>query len=154
MNTAHEPPLAIGQIRSKIRGAPGQASLMRAWRVWTFNNPSLATLSETNICFSMKKIAYFTLLLVIGSGFAASQALAQKKAEKAEASPAAAAAESKMTKEQAEKAVMKRYPAAKITGCEQKTMNGKSGWIVRFTETGGNIAQQFMVDENGKLTRL
>ena len=77
--------------------------------------------------------------------------LAQKKAEP---SPAASAAQSAMTKEQAEKAVMKRYPAAKIINCEQKTIKGKSMWMVKFTETGGNTAQTFAVDENGKLTRM
>jgi hypothetical protein len=111
----------------------------------------LATLSGTNIYWDMKKIAYFILLVVVGSGLAISQALAQKKAA---TGPAAAAAESKMTKEQAEHAVMKKYPAAKIVSCEQKTINGKSVWMVKFTETGGNIAQQMMVDETGKLTRM
>ena len=98
----------------------------------------------------MKKIAYLTLSLVIGFSVAVSPALAQKKAEP---SPSAAA-QSAMTKEQAEKAVMKRYPAAKIISCEQKTIKGKPMWMVTFTETGGNTAQTFAVDENGKLTRM
>jgi hypothetical protein len=82
--------------------------------------------------FVMKKYAYLILSVVIMS----SSAFAE------------------MTKEQAQKAVMKRYPAAKIVSCDQKTVNGKSMWMVKFTETGGNIAQTFAVDENGKLTRM
>jgi hypothetical protein len=102
----------------------------------------------------MKKIASLILSIVVGSALAGSSALAEdKKAEKAEKGTSAAA-ESKMTKEQAEHAVRTKYPAAKVTSSEQKTINGKSVWVVKFTETGGNIAQQMMVDENGKLTRL
>lgn len=105
----------------------------------------------------MKKFAYLILSVVVGSALMGSSALAEdKKTEKSGKTEAKhdAAAESKMTKEQAEKAVMKRYAAAKIVSAEQKTINGKLVWVVKFTETGGNIAQTFMVDETGKLTRL
>lgn len=102
----------------------------------------------------MKKSAYLILSIVVGSALAGSSALADdKKADKAEAK-ASSAAQGEMTKQQAEHRVRTKYPAAKVSSSEQKTVNGKSVWIVRFTETGGNISQQMMVDENGKLTRL
>jgi hypothetical protein len=104
----------------------------------------------------MKKFAHTMLSAVAVAALVASPALAEtKKAEKAEKTDAsAAAAPGKMDKASAEKAVMKKYPGAKIITCEMKTMGGKSGWVVKFTRTGGNVAEQVMVDDNGKLTRM
>ena len=85
--------------------------------------------------------------VVIGSVLVTSPALAQKK-------NASAAGASAMTKEQAQSLVVKKHPGARVTGAEQKTVNGKSVWVVRFMETGGNTPQQVQVDETGKLTRM
>lgn len=106
--------------------------------------------------FPMKQIAYLILSVVVGSALASSSAVAEeKKAEKAEAKASSSAtAESKMTKQQAEKAVLKKYTNAKVIRSDMKTVNGKSGWVVKFTRTGGNVAEQVMVDDAGKLTHL
>lgn len=96
----------------------------------------------------MKKFAYIILSIVVVSVLASSSTLAQAK--KAEA-PAA----TKITQKDAQQAVMAKYPAAHVISCELGTVNGNSVWTVRFTRTGGNIAEKVMVDaQTGKVTKL
>jgi hypothetical protein len=96
----------------------------------------------------MKKFSSSFFAIVFGSILPISSALAQKS------DSSAGAGASKMTKEQAQNLVTKKYPGARVSGAEQKTVNGKSVWVVRFMQTGGNTAQQVQVDEAGKLTRM
>ena len=96
----------------------------------------------------MKKFFSTVLAILVASLFVISSMMAQK-----DASPSTAGA-NKMTKEQAQNLVAKKYPGARISGAEQKTANGKSVWVVRYMQTGGNTPQQVQVDEAGKLTRM
>lgn len=96
----------------------------------------------------MKTFLYAILSIVVSSLAVTSPVLAKEKAE------AAAPAEGKMTADQAKKAVMKKYPAANVISCDAKTVGGKAGFLVKFTSTGGNVAQQVFVDDSGKLTRM
>jgi uncharacterized membrane protein YkoI len=95
----------------------------------------------------MKKFAYIILSIVVVSVLASSSALAQAK--KAEANQTA-----KITQKDAQEAVMAKYPSAHVISCNLDTVNGNSVWTVRFTRTGGNIAEKVMVDaQTGKVTR-
>ena len=97
----------------------------------------------------MKKFAYIILSIVVVSVLASSSALAQSK--KAETNPTA----TKITQKDAQQAVTAKYPGANVISCELGTVNGNSVWIVRFTRTGGNIAEKVMVDaQTGKVTKL
>jgi uncharacterized membrane protein YkoI len=96
----------------------------------------------------MRKFAYIILSIVVVSVLAGSSALAQAK--KAEANQTA-----KITQKEAQAAVIAKYPAAHVTSCELGTVKGNSVWTVRFTRTGGNVAEQVMVDaQTGKVTKL
>ncbi len=104
----------------------------------------------------MKTIAYLILSIVVGMVVTSSPAQAEekkaegKKADSSQAAPAAA-----ITKDRAEHLVMQKYPGAKVINTEMGTVKDASGWIVRFTRTGGNVADKVMVDaQTGKLTRL
>lgn len=101
----------------------------------------------------MNKFTYLILSMVVVSVLSASSALAKDK--KTEATATQNAAEPKITEGQAKKLVMARYPGANVVSCDMKTIKDQSGWVVKFTRTGGNTAEQVMVDgETGKLTRL
>ena len=104
----------------------------------------------------MNKFTHIILSLVAVAvvGFATSSAFAAEP-KKAEAKASPAAAETKITKEQAQNLVLKKYIGAQITTCELGTDKGNSVWIVTFTQTGGHAAQKVQVDaQNGKVTRL
>ena len=95
----------------------------------------------------MKKFVYIILSIVVVSVLASSSALAQAK--KAEANQTA-----KITQKDAQEAVMRKYPAAHVISCKLDTVQGNSVWTVRFTRTGGNIAEKVMVDaQTGKMTK-
>lgn len=96
----------------------------------------------------MKKFAYIILSIVVVSVLASSSALAQAK--KAEANSTA----TKITQKDAQEAVMRKYPSAHLISCNLDTVNGNSVWTVRFTRTGGNVAEKAMVDaQTGKVTK-
>jgi hypothetical protein len=100
----------------------------------------------------MKKFAYAILAIVVGSVLVTSSALAA--AEKSDAAPAAAAGK-KITQNEAQHLVLKKYPGARVVSSEEKTMNGNAVWVVTFMQTGANTAQKVSVDEStGKLTRM
>ena len=99
----------------------------------------------------MKKFAYAILAIVVGSVLVTSSALAA--AEKSDAAPAAAG--KKITQNEAQHLVLKKYPGARVVSSEEKTMNGNAVWVVTFMQTGANTAQKVSVDEStGKLTRM
>lgn len=100
----------------------------------------------------MKKLAYIALSIVAVSVLAGSSALAEPK--KAEATNEAAA-ETKVTKEAAQKLVLQKYPGAQVINCESDTVKGNAVWVVRFSRTGGNVKEKVMVDaQTGKISRL
>lgn len=97
----------------------------------------------------MKKFAYIILSVVVVSVLASSSAIAEPK--KAEATQTA---DTKITREAAEEAVMKKYMGAKVITCNMKTVKGNSVWEVKFVRTGANMAETAMVDgQTGKVTR-
>ena len=96
----------------------------------------------------MKKFVYVVLSIVVVSVLASSSALAQAK--KAEVNPTA----TKITSDAAQQLVMQKYPSAHVISCNLDTVNGNSVWTVRFTRTGGNLAEKVTVDaQTGKVTR-
>ena len=75
-------------------------------------------------------------------------AIAQPKTAVADQSSTA------ITREAAEQLIMKKYLGAKIVHCDLQTKDGNSVWVVKFTRTGANLAENATVDAHtGKITR-
>ena len=48
-----------------------------------------------------------------------------------------------------------RHMGVKVISCNFETVKGNSVWTVKFTRTGGNLAETVMVDaQTGNITRL
>ena len=96
----------------------------------------------------MKKIAHVILFGVVACGLALSSAVAQTK--KAQSNDAA---QSKVSKADAEGLVVKRNPGATVLNSTEVTVNGHKVWSVSVATTGGNVARKVYVDEEtGKLS--
>jgi uncharacterized membrane protein YkoI len=95
--------------------------------------------------FLMKKLIGAILSLAAVSAFVVSPALAAEPAS---------APQGKITKNEAQHLVLKKYPGARVVSCESKTANGNAVWVVTFAETGSNANRSVTVDEQtGKITR-
>lgn len=103
----------------------------------------------------MKKFAYIILSVVVGSVVASSSAIAQAKKDAGTSKATDTAATGKITKNEAQHLVLKRYPGANIISCDESTVNGKAVWIVKYTAVDGNLANKIQVDaQTGQLTRM
>jgi outer membrane lipoprotein-sorting protein len=97
----------------------------------------------------MKKIVQIALAVVVLSAFASSSAFAQGK----KAASKEAAAQSAVSKADAERLVLQRNPGATVLNTNEATVKGQKVWSVSIATTGGNVARKVYVDEaTGKLT--
>ena len=100
----------------------------------------------------MKKFAYIILSIVVVSVFASSSSFAGAK--KTESTTQTQTAETKITRDAAQQLVMKKYLGAKVISCNLNTVKGNSVWMVKFTQTGANLAKTVKVDaQTGEISK-
>ncbi len=60
--------------------------------------------------------------------------------------------EGKITKNEAEHLVLRKFPGAKIRKCELKTSNGHGIWVLDLVKAGANTPSKVQVDgRSGKM---
>ncbi len=97
----------------------------------------------------MKKLLQISALTIAVSAFAISPAPAQTKKTAANQP----AAQSKISKADAERLVTQRNPGATVLNTVEATVKGQKVWAVSIVGTGGNVSRKAYVDEEtGKIS--